>query len=72
VTASSPGFVNVVFDQHERSAEIPMIAVDPAAQRQGIATKLTEFVLDQMRARGIDLAIATGGDPGRPPPAPPT
>lgn len=64
---SVAGFVNVVFNA-DRSAEIYMIAVDPGAQRQGTASQLTDFALDQMRARGIDLAIvATGGDPGHAP-----
>jgi ribosomal protein S18 acetylase RimI-like enzyme len=62
------GFVNVTFDLDERSGEIYMIAVDPAGQRRGIASLLTEFALDEMRARGLDLAIvATGGDPGHAP-----
>jgi ribosomal protein S18 acetylase RimI-like enzyme len=62
------GFVNVVFDEAERSGEIYMIAVDPAAQRQGVASALTEFALREMRARGLTLAIvATGGDPGHAP-----
>jgi ribosomal protein S18 acetylase RimI-like enzyme len=61
------GFVNVIFHA-DQSAEIYMIAVDPAAQRQGIASLLTDFALDEMRTRGIDLAIvATGGDPGHAP-----
>ena len=62
------GFVNVIFDEAESSGEIYMIAVDPAAQRRGIATALTELALDEMRARGLTLAIvATGGDPGHAP-----
>ena len=62
------GFVNVIFDGDERSGEIYMIAVDPAAQRQGVATRLTEYALDEMRGRGLDLAtVATGGDPGHMP-----
>jgi ribosomal protein S18 acetylase RimI-like enzyme len=62
------GFVNVTFDVEERSGEIYMIAVDPAAQRQGVASLLTALALDEMRARGLDLAIvATGGDPGHAP-----
>jgi ribosomal protein S18 acetylase RimI-like enzyme len=65
---SVSGFVNVVFDAAERSAEIYMIAVDPAYQRRGIASSLTEHALDEMGRRGIDLAIvATGGDPGHAP-----
>jgi ribosomal protein S18 acetylase RimI-like enzyme len=62
------GFVNVIFDADERSGEIYMIAVDPAAQQQGVATRLTEHALDEMRARRLDLAtVATGGDPGHMP-----
>jgi ribosomal protein S18 acetylase RimI-like enzyme len=62
------GFVNVIFDEAECSGEIYMIAVDPAAQRRGIASRLTEHALDEMRARGLDLAtVATGGDPGHAP-----
>ena len=62
------GFVNVTFDPGERSGEIYMIAVDPAYQQRGIASLLTEHALDEMRARGLDLAIvATGGDPGHAP-----
>jgi ribosomal protein S18 acetylase RimI-like enzyme len=62
------GFVNVIFDAAERSGEIYMIAVAPEVQGQGIATRLTELALEEMRARGIDLAIvATGGDPGHAP-----
>ncbi|MET1000835.1 MAG: GNAT family N-acetyltransferase [Acidimicrobiia bacterium] len=62
------GFVNLIFDVDERSGEIYMIAVDPAAQQQGVATQLTEHALGEMRARGLDLAtVATGGDPGHMP-----
>jgi len=62
------GFVNVAFDIDNRSGEIYMIAVDPAYQRQGVASALTEAAVEEMRARGLDLAIvATGGDPGHAP-----
>jgi ribosomal protein S18 acetylase RimI-like enzyme len=62
------GFVNVAFDIENRSGEIYMIAVDPAYQRQGVASALTEVAVEEMRARGLDLAIvATGGDPGHAP-----
>jgi ribosomal protein S18 acetylase RimI-like enzyme len=61
------GFVNVIFNAY-RSAEIYMIAVDSTAHRQGIASALTDYALDEMRVRGIDLAIvATGGDTGHAP-----
>lgn len=37
-------------------------------QRRGVGSLLTEQALDEMRARGLDLAIvATGGDPGHAP-----
>jgi len=62
------GFVNVTFDDAESSGEIYMIAVDPGAQRRGIATALTDVALEEMRAGGLTLAIvATGGDPGHAP-----
>ena len=68
VDGNVAGFVNVVFDAAERSAEIYMIAVDPRWQRQGVATALTEFALAEMRTRSVTLAIvATGGDPGHAP-----
>lgn len=50
------------------AGEIDMIAVHPRAQRRGIAGRLTGLALDEMRKRGIDLAIvATGGEPGHAP-----
>lgn len=62
------GFVNVIFDLSARSGEIYMIAVDPAFQRHGVGSLLTKRAIDEMRQRGIDLAIvATGGDPGHAP-----
>ncbi|MBL7261268.1 GNAT family N-acetyltransferase [Paractinoplanes lichenicola] len=66
------GFVAVVHHREQpsepNSAEIEMIAVDPAAQRRGIARALTEFALEHMRQEGFELAIvATGGDPGHAP-----
>ncbi|WP_127503185.1 GNAT family N-acetyltransferase [Actinoplanes solisilvae] len=47
------------------SGEIEMTAVDPDAQRRGIANILIEFALEHMRAAGFTLAsVSTGGDPG--------
>ncbi|MBU2666731.1 GNAT family N-acetyltransferase [Actinoplanes bogorensis] len=66
------GFVAVAHHRdgasEPNSAEIEMIAVDPAAQRRGIARVLIEFALEHMRAAGFALAsVSTGGDPGHAP-----
>lgn len=63
--------VTVLIEAHKETGEISMIAVDPSAQRRGIAGALTDHALGQMRAAGCRLAVvATGGDAGhaaRPP-----
>jgi ribosomal protein S18 acetylase RimI-like enzyme len=47
------------------SGEIEMLAVDPPAQRRGIAHILIEFALEHMRSAGYTLAtVSTGGDLG--------
>jgi GNAT superfamily N-acetyltransferase len=63
------GFAAVALDAlHERMAVVDMIAVDPAFQRRGIATALMDRSADQMRDRGLDIAVVeTGGDPGHAP-----
>jgi len=62
------GFVVVIFDRSARSAEIEMLAVDPAVQRRGVAAALIEFALERMREAGVRVvAVATGGDPGHAP-----
>jgi ribosomal protein S18 acetylase RimI-like enzyme len=62
------GFVSIVLDVANRSGEIDMIAVDPPAQRHGIARALTEHALDQLRDAGCTLArVATGADAGHAP-----
>lgn len=62
------GFVAVLIPTSGATGEIDMIAVDPAAQRRGLARALTEHALTQMRATGCNLAaIATGGDAGHAP-----
>ncbi|MGK5677788.1 GNAT family N-acetyltransferase [Actinoplanes sp. URMC 104] len=66
------GFVAVLHRRDDpgepNSAEIEMIAVDPAAQRRGIAGTLIEVALEHMRRAGFALAsVSTGGDPGHAP-----
>lgn len=75
-TSSSPsrtnaqsGFVTVASNTfHERMGVIDIIGVDPAYQRRGISSRLTEVAIDHMRREGMDIAVVeTGGDPGHAP-----
>jgi ribosomal protein S18 acetylase RimI-like enzyme len=45
--------------------EVTMLAVDPAAQQQGVGTALTEHATAWLADQGMRVAmIGTGGDPG--------
>jgi len=47
----------------DASAEVQLLAVHPEYQNRGIGTQLNTFVLQQMKANGVKLAIiSTGGD----------
>jgi len=63
------GFVAVELDAyHERMGAIEIIGVDPDHQLHGIGARLTEFAVDHMRGRGMDIAVVeTGGDSGHAP-----
>lgn len=62
------GFVALKLDTESSLGEIYMVAVDPAAQGQGIGAALTAFALGHMRAAGMTIAmVETGGDPGHAP-----
>jgi ribosomal protein S18 acetylase RimI-like enzyme len=62
------GFVVISFHARDKLGEIYMIAVDPDYHRQGTASALIEFALDQMRGAGMTIAmIETGDDPGHAP-----
>src|SRR4249920_207810 len=63
------GFVAVALNRfHQRMGVIDIIGVDPAYQRRGIGVQLTEFAIDYMKEKGMDIAVVeTGGDPGRAP-----
>ena len=63
------GFVAVALNAfHERMGWIDIIGVDPDYQRRGISSRLTEFAIDHMRSRGMDVVVVeTGGDPGHRP-----
>lgn len=61
------GFVAVKLHD-EVMGEIYMIAVDPDAQRRGIASALTDFATHWMKESGRSVAmVETGGDPGHAP-----
>ena len=63
------GFVAVALNAfHERMGVIDIIGVDPDYQRREISSRLTEFAIEHMRSRGMDIAVVeTGGDPGHAP-----
>lgn len=63
------GFATVALNAfHEGMGVVDMIAVDPAYQRRGIATRLMHHSAEHMRERGMDIAaVGTGGDPGHGP-----
>ena len=69
VDARPVGFVAVALNAfHERMGVIDIIGVDPDYQRRGIGARLTEFAVDHLRLRGMDIAVVeTGGDPGHAP-----
>ena len=63
------GFATVALDAfHERMGAIDIVGVDPDYQRRGIGSRLTQFAVEHMRRRGMDIAVVeTGGDPGHAP-----
>ena len=57
-----------VVDETRLIGEIAMVAVDPAAQRRGIGSSLTEHATAWLREQGMRVAVlGTGGDPGHEP-----
>ncbi len=63
------GFVSAaVVDRRRLIGEIAMLAVDPASQRRGIGTELTQVATDWLRESGMRVAyLGTGGDEGHAP-----
>jgi ribosomal protein S18 acetylase RimI-like enzyme len=58
VGARPVGFVAVALNVfHDRMGAIEIIGVDPDHQRRGIGERLTEFALDHMSSRGMDIAV---------------
>ena len=62
------GFVVYELNLQDKAGEVPLLAVHPDHQNQGIGTKLNEFALARMQESGMRLAVVgTGGDPGHAP-----
>ena len=63
------GFVTIALNGfREGMGVIDIIGVDPDYHRRGVATRLTSFALDHMKAAGMEIAVVeTGGDPGHAP-----
>lgn len=68
VDAAVVGFIAYEIDHTTLTGEVYLLAVHPDHQNRGIGTALNEYVFDEMKARGMRLAVVgTGGDPGHAP-----
>lgn len=62
------GFLSYELNQEENAGETTLLAVHPNFQSQGIATRLNNRALQEMKEHGMKLAVVgTGGDPGHAP-----
>ena len=62
------GWVAIRTHPADSMGEIYIIAVDPHAQRRGVATALLEHATAQLRSAGMKIVmVETGGDPGHAP-----
>jgi GNAT superfamily N-acetyltransferase len=62
------GFIAYEIDLATLAGEVHLLAVHPDHQNRGIGTALNVYVFDEMKARGMRLAVVgTGGDPGHAP-----
>ncbi len=62
------GFIAYTMNTAEKKGEVEYLAVHPAYQNRGIGTALNLYVLDALKAAGIELVeVGTGGDPGHAP-----
>ncbi|HEX8727575.1 MAG TPA: GNAT family N-acetyltransferase [Ktedonobacterales bacterium] len=68
VDGSVVGFIAYEIDQATLTGEVYLLAVHPDYQNRGIGAALNVYVLEEMKARGMRLAVVgTGGDPGHAP-----
>ena len=57
------GFIAYEIYEHDQSAEVQLLAVQPEYQNEGIGTALNELALQKMRQAGKQIAVVgTGGD----------
>jgi ribosomal protein S18 acetylase RimI-like enzyme len=62
------GFTALKVPDDKVLGEIYMLAVDPGFQGHGVGRALTQFALEEMKRRGVQVAmVETGGDPGHAP-----
>ena len=62
------GWVGIRTHPADSMGEIYIIAVDPAAQRRGVATALLEHAISELRSAGMRIVmVETGDDPGHRP-----
>ncbi|GHO47916.1 GNAT family N-acetyltransferase [Ktedonospora formicarum] len=62
------GFIAYTIDNETKTGEVELLAVHPDYQNQGVGTALNKFVLNEMKERGMKIAVVgTGGDPGHAP-----
>jgi ribosomal protein S18 acetylase RimI-like enzyme len=57
------GFIACKLNMNDKSGEVEYLAVHPAYQNRGIGTALNTFTLNEMKQRGMRIAVlGTGGD----------
>lgn len=59
------GWIGLRTHLEDRMGEVYILAVDPAAQRRGVARALMDQALEVFRAEGLEIVLVeTGDDPG--------
>jgi len=59
------GWIGLRTHLEDRMGEVYILAVDPAAQRRGVARALMEHALEIFRSAGLEIVLVeTGDDPG--------
>jgi len=62
------GWIGLLTHREDRMGEIHILAVDPRAQRRGVARALMDHALRVFRDAGLEIVLVeTGDDPGHAP-----